>query len=107
MRNKEKTLECKSVNKEVVIDFKNNKTMYMSGMIDLKALEVDKDQIEQETQMYEGVKYNKKQNYLIFGLNYKSENINALNYLGFDYNKKLSTYKAIKKSFEADGYYCK
>lgn len=100
----EKTLECNSLNKSIIIKFKGNNPIYISGKINLN--EELTEEMLQNIRVYNYViEYNKTENTINYAFSYDETNSDVLNYIGLSYNKK-DRYKTIKKNLETDNFYC-
>lgn len=105
--NHKKELKCTSLNNNVTIKFNGKTPVYVEGKMTYKDIEVEDNSIGDNLSMYSNIFINNKTDrYIKYAMNYSKENASALNYVGLNYDKKM-TYKQLRKNLESNNYYCK
>lgn len=104
--NKVSTLKCKSLTNDMTIKLKGNKPEYVSGTINLDGIS-NIESIKESISMYsEQMILNEKTKTIRYAFSYSELNSSALNFIGLNYDKKV-TYNKIKDNLENSNYYCK
>ena len=104
--NTQKTLNCKSLSNDMEVIFKGNKPVFVRGKIDISDVEKIDDIKESMSMHGDVIHLNEKTKTIKYAFKYNELNSSVLNFVGLNYDKKL-TYDKVKDNLENSNYYCK